>query len=279
MEAEDLEGLDRQVQLEAMRDWFFENFEDPAIRTPYDSREGGYIWIWGGPHDALEELEAKFGDVVTSDVIDVLSNEINEDGCQWAPVARPEDYDGYFVDDVLEIENSFTEFRIAIEQVHSLMALSVPRENEMKFHSLLFVNVIAALEAYLSDKFIKRVMTDDTSLRRCVENVPEFRKERVPLSQVYNIFDSIKPRTQQFLTSIVWHNLARVKPMYTQALDVDFGDIETLAKAIKIRHDLVHRNGRSRDGSDVVITPEFINRTIENCDELIMSIESQLMPF
>ena len=39
---------------ELMIEWFNQNFEDPAERTPYESAEGGYQWIWGGPYDARE---------------------------------------------------------------------------------------------------------------------------------------------------------------------------------------------------------------------------------
>ena len=47
-----LEGLDREARIEAMVEWFGDNFEDPAQETPYESAEGGYIYIWGGPYDA-----------------------------------------------------------------------------------------------------------------------------------------------------------------------------------------------------------------------------------
>ena len=30
-------------QMKVMRDWFFEHFEDPVERTPYNSDEGGYL--------------------------------------------------------------------------------------------------------------------------------------------------------------------------------------------------------------------------------------------
>lgn len=49
---EDLKNADRDTQLGVMRTWFLQNYEDPAERTPYESREGGYIWIWGGPYEA-----------------------------------------------------------------------------------------------------------------------------------------------------------------------------------------------------------------------------------
>lgn len=43
-----------------VRDWFFYMYEDPASQTPYESAEGGYQYIWGGPFEAREEIEAKF---------------------------------------------------------------------------------------------------------------------------------------------------------------------------------------------------------------------------
>lgn len=43
-----LRAADRETQLEVMETWFRQHFEDSAERTPYESAEGGYIWIWGG---------------------------------------------------------------------------------------------------------------------------------------------------------------------------------------------------------------------------------------
>ena len=51
-EAPSLDDLTHDERVEAMKEWFWENFEDPANETPYESREGGYQWIWGGPFDA-----------------------------------------------------------------------------------------------------------------------------------------------------------------------------------------------------------------------------------
>ena len=40
--------------------WFFANYEDPANSVPYDSGEGGYLFMDGGPYDAREELTEEF---------------------------------------------------------------------------------------------------------------------------------------------------------------------------------------------------------------------------
>lgn len=56
----DLSNVDRKGRIELMVEWFRENFDDPANSLPYESAEGGYQWIWGGPFDAAEELQNAF---------------------------------------------------------------------------------------------------------------------------------------------------------------------------------------------------------------------------
>ncbi len=46
-----------------MRTWFFAHYSDPLI-LPYESAEGGYQWIWGGPFEPHEELTEEFSGVV-----------------------------------------------------------------------------------------------------------------------------------------------------------------------------------------------------------------------
>ncbi|KDM65488.1 hypothetical protein ACIDI_103c00010 [Acidiphilium sp. JA12-A1] len=81
-------------KLELMIDWFGQNYEDPAERTPYDSAEGGYLWIWGGPHDARDVLYTKFGSLVSEGLIDEAAQEIEAEGTvDWASKPTREDYD------------------------------------------------------------------------------------------------------------------------------------------------------------------------------------------
>lgn len=84
--AEDLRRLDREELIEVMKTWFFENYEDPAEKTPHDNSEGGYLYIWGGPYDAAEELHSEFGEYVSEDLIDQVVDQVQSDGLyDWAP--------------------------------------------------------------------------------------------------------------------------------------------------------------------------------------------------
>jgi hypothetical protein len=78
--------LSRAKKREYMIYWFGRNFEDPAQETPYNSQEGGYLYIWGGPYDAREELADEFAELVPEDLIEEVAEEVESDGVvDWAP--------------------------------------------------------------------------------------------------------------------------------------------------------------------------------------------------
>jgi hypothetical protein len=86
--------LRKAEKRELMIEWFHQNFEDPAERTPYESAEGGYQWIWGGPYDARDQLEGKFGGLAPESLIEEVVNKVEEDGLfDWAPTPSRDDYD------------------------------------------------------------------------------------------------------------------------------------------------------------------------------------------
>jgi hypothetical protein len=79
---------------ELMIQWFHQNFEDPAENTPYESAEGGYQWIWGGPSDARDELNSMFDGLASETLIEEVADHIERDGLtEWAPVQKVEDWE------------------------------------------------------------------------------------------------------------------------------------------------------------------------------------------
>lgn len=83
----DVSALPASERIEAMVEWFERNFEDPAEETPHDSAEGGYIYIWGGPYDANEELQDAFNGVEYEEVEAAVARIDERSGgiIDWAP--------------------------------------------------------------------------------------------------------------------------------------------------------------------------------------------------
>jgi hypothetical protein len=276
-EIDDSDNPEREAQLQMMRDWFFERFEDPAERTPYESREGGYIWIWGGPYDAREELESEFCGSVPEDVIEELADELSDQCGEWAPTPSSEDYDDYLVDDIALITEYHSNFISAIHDIEKLLETVIDGSVSGCFHRLLFVNVITALETYLSDAFINTVMHDPALMRRFIETTPEFQNEKVALSEVFTALEKIEQRAKGHLVDVVWHNLKRVKPMYRDTLDIDFPkDNSAVFSAIRKRHDIVHRNGKTKDGEEIMISHQDVIDLISAIQAFTHYVDEQL---
>lgn len=89
-----LKRLSKSKQLPYLVWWFNSMFEDPANETPYNSQEGGYQYIWGGPYDASDELGDEFGQLVSDEVISKAVAEVESDGLlDWAPGRNHPDHE------------------------------------------------------------------------------------------------------------------------------------------------------------------------------------------
>lgn len=89
-------------KLELMIQWFLERYEDPAHGTPYNGREGGYLYVHGGPYHAKGQLFSEFADLTSEALIDQAAESIEDDGIyDWAPINWEDDgpdEDAFFAD-------------------------------------------------------------------------------------------------------------------------------------------------------------------------------------
>ena len=70
-----------------MQSWFESRYEDPSNETPRD--DGEFIYIWGGPYDASEELADEFGGLVSDERLEEAVDLVQRDGViDWAPTSQ-----------------------------------------------------------------------------------------------------------------------------------------------------------------------------------------------
>lgn len=280
VDPDQLGKLDPDAQREVMERWFRERFEDPAERTPYESREGGYQWIWGGPYDAEEQLRIEFEGVVPDKVIEELAGELSGECPEWAPVPSQDDYDHSLFEVVTANANRRATLAEALETIRRLQLLQSEGDLEAALNRMLFANIIAALETYLSDSFLNRVLANDDELREFVESTPDFKKRTVVYSEIFKAVGEARDEVKRYLLDVVWHNLAKVQAMYLATLKVDMrAHLAPVAKAIPKRHDIVHRNGKDRDGKPIEVSAEDVQALIDAVATLADHIENELQPW
>lgn len=277
--ADELQDGDKDFQKEVLEAWFLSHYENPAESTPYVSAEGGYIYIWGGPFDAEEQLNDEFGDFVPEETIYELAKELEDrEGChEWAGIPEADDIDDYVLDAIISNTKFHESFQRSIESIKALLAHEVNDGLKRNYYMLLYVNVISVMETYLCDAFINKVIGDEKLLRKFVETSSHFSDQKVQASDIYNKMENINDEVKRYLLDLIWHNLKRIKPIYKDTLDVDFPhDVGDIFRDIMKRHDIVHRNGKTKNGQEITIDKADVEGTIDKISEFIDAIDEQL---
>lgn len=277
LSTEELRRTRRKTKTEVMRAWFLSNYEDPAENTPYESAEGGYIYIWGGPYEAKEELFSEFHDLVSEAVIDELADELTEISWEWTGIQKDEDLDDYLTKAITEKNNYHENFKKSISNIKNILEVNIEANLQEHLYRLLYANAITVMETYLSDAFINTIIPDKKHIRKLIETTKEFQEQKVSVSEIFKESENIESRVKTYLTGLLWHKLSKVKHLYKNTLGVNFPDeLKDLFRAVKQRHDLVHRNGKTTDETEICISREDVVSLLNLVETLVDDIEEQI---
>lgn len=135
--------------------------------------------------------------------------------------------------------------------------------------NLLYANVITCLETYLSDTFIRITIKENQFLKAYISKSIKF-SEKTKKSELYTeLFNEIKHSNNLTLDrllvkkciddikEVTFHNINTASKLYKEVLGIEFPQKikPKIYKAVNIRHDLIHRNGK--DKNDKIISIEY----------------------
>lgn len=167
-------------------------------------------------------------------------------------------------------DNPFTIFMDSYHHTGDLLADYGSDNGGHLVNRMIFSQQITALETYLGDTLSKAVLADKEAMNRLMMNDKELSKERFSLAEIANDAGLVERRVQEYLRSILYHNLPKVDFLYQTALSMPIlnfvGDKTLMLTAITLRHDCVHRNGHDKNGTRLTI---FTKKYVQDIADLI----------
>jgi hypothetical protein len=164
-----------------------------------------------------------------------------------------------------------------IASLRVLNKLRVPDPKAKKTLSRnLYVGVIACLETYLSDAFINTVLSNEKYLRAFFTSFKDFREQKLPLNELFDLASKKEEIAKKTMLEVIYHNLPKVSKMYEATLNIEFPQFSEIQKAVSIRHDLVHRNGKNKDGIESSINSIMVDDIISKVESFINEIDQKL---
>jgi len=269
---------EKEIAIEEMREWFFQNYEDPGESCPYESASGGYIYIWGGPYDANECLQSQFSHAVEDECINELVSELEDIASLWSKIPG-EDQTNSFYDDDFFNDTSFDLLENSKKSYDGLKEMiRIEAEDNQLLFRMVYAQSISIMEAFLSDFFIKKVINNEEHLINFIEKNKKYKNENFTYSNIIKEYKNIKAKCKSDLTKVLWHNLIIVSDIYKCTLNITFpNNLAYIYKAIEIRHHIVHRNGKDKEGGDVNIKKDDIYDLQSQIIDLLDYIENKYM--
>jgi hypothetical protein len=302
LDDDDLRNASRDEQIEAMKGWFYDRYEDPVHEMPYDSEEGGYLFMDAGPHDASEVLSERFDGVVPQDVIEEVSDNLDAVCSDWVRKSHLDDGYGDYLSGAIDADTHPLEtLRGALAKTEAL----VDRLDDDYLRSLALVGVISALEAFLLDTFSGRVLGDKALLRRYVEGEPKFRARPLDLPWIFKRYDGLREEAQQHLSDMIWkkvgvvpamhdslrevvqqhligmiwHKIGKVAAMYKWTFKIEIPDgLDAIGPAVNKRHDIVHRGGKAPDGAPCTVSKDELSKLLGTVKKFATALNKAITP-
>lgn len=175
----------------------------------------------------------------------------------------------------------YDELRDAVIGLRNIVNLDAATHERLpNLLKMAYAQIIAAMEAYLGDTLINGVMVTQDRVRKMATGEGELKKERLSLDAVLANPNVAHERVGEYLREVLYHNLAKADVLYNIAfgfqLLTDQLRNKRMFTAILLRHDIVHRNGKSKEGKQVSIKPSDANQLIDDVLSLARDVESNL---
>ncbi len=185
------------------------------------------------------------------------------------------EFDNDYFDAVIASE-PYSNFQAEMENIKALIAINEICSDNIRttLYRYLYSACITCLEDYLSSTIIQKIMSNEVYFKNFVKGYKDFSKEKFTINEIYKKLDDLNNIVKNKLSNIIYHNLAKVQPIYEKTFKIPFPNISELSKAVKKRHHMVHRNGKDTDGNTVEINLSDVQILITNVNNFVTEIEN-----
>lgn len=210
----------------------------------------------------------KIHQIIEGDFIIEDDTETYEDACYYASgnVSGFEITGGF-----ISRYNLVESYDKAIDDIIVLSKLEIGDLNEQLLQRVLFANVYSSMEAFLQDICMYYLSIDLKFKELFLKSHDSLSKEKINLSEIFDKINQIDYKIQDTVKKTLFHRLSQeVCPLFTNTFGVSFPDHKYIDDNLMIRHDIVHRNGFSKDKLGLhIISKQQLYELIGEVDKFV----------
>ena len=167
--------------------------------------------------------------------------------------------------------------------LHNLKLLNNSKNSNEKLKNILlrqiYISIIGTMETFLWETFTDLTLSKDEYFRNFIMTFPKFQKQKYELSSIFIAYNELKAIAKNEIDkNIRFHNVSVVVPMFEKTFNIDIPSPITreIYHAVTIRHDLVHKNGKTEKGNYHELNEKTISYLIEEVSNFVEEIANKL---
>jgi len=174
-----------------------------------------------------------------------------------------EDYYDEQYEAILQNRQFYNSFESEIQNLKELNDIEIGNPSLRQIlQRQVYIGVIGTLETFLSETFINLTANNEDYFKNFVKSHPNFRQRKFALREIFEQNEKLKDTAKKVMLDTIYHDLPKVREMYRSTFKIDFPDIKEVFKYVHTRHDLVHRNGKTKKNKMVPLNKKIVNEVI-----------------
>lgn len=235
-------------------------YEDECLhcQNPYSVE----INAWEYPIGILDSEDSKSEGVELDYEVDVAQEPEDDWGDSWEYVEP----------------STFDEFNATMQKLRGMLESDLVLTNDI-FLKMVDAFAVTAMEAYLSGTLIEKVKQNEKYLLNAAQKIEDIKDEKMTLYEVVKSPDQAQKRILEKLYEFMYHNLPKIKCIYETVFEIKIDcSLKDLMTIVRRRHDIVHRNGKNKDGVEIVLSAATVEQDIDVISSFVKKINDLINP-
>jgi hypothetical protein len=242
---------ERNMGMQIGYTWTYED-ECSHCQNPYSFE----INAWEYPIGILDSEDSKSEGVELDYEVDVAQKPEDDWGDSWEYVEP----------------STFDEFNETMLKLRGMLESDLALTNDI-FLKMVDAFAVTAMEAYLSGTLIEKVKQNEKYLLNAAQKIEDIKDEKMTLYEVVKSPDQAQKRILEKLYEFMYHNLPKIKRIYETVFEIKIDySLKDLMTIVRRRHDIVHRNGKNKDGVEIVLIAATVEQDIDVISSFVKKI-------
>lgn len=173
--------------------------------------------------------------------------------------------------------DEFVKFNKEIHKLKEVLNNIVTFDFKDTICKMSYAHSVTLLESYLSDTLKLLITKYPRFLDNAIKNVKDLKGEKFSLTEIQDSPNGIISLVLPKISDYLYHNIPKTIKTYQSVLGCKLElDISAVVRITDIRHHIVHRDAKTKEGEVLNIDEHIANKAITDIETFVIELQTKI---